>query len=164
MAGSVQARRSRGRNSAETMHCRYYTVFNLEQCEGIPNPEKLPEATPELNPIDACERVVNARANKPSIQHGGDRASYHKLQDCIRMPMIVDFDSVEEYHSTLFHELIHSTGHPTRLNRATLMDAESWGVGEQRQTRRYKISELDSWMHSRLASQSRPLLQSRRKR
>jgi antirestriction protein ArdC len=111
----------------QSVLCRYYTVFNAEQCEGIPNPKKPTEPTPELNPIDACERVVNAWTTKPSIRHGGDCASYHKLQDCIRMPMIVDFDSIEEYHSTLFHELVHSTGHPTRLNRSTLMDAETFG-------------------------------------
>ena len=41
--------------------------------------------------------------------------------------------------------------------------AYAWGVGRQRRTWRYKLSELDSYMHSRIASQSRPLLQSRRK-
>ena len=43
------------------------------------------------------------------------------------MPNTTAFDSMEEYYSTLFHELTHSTGHPTRLNRSTLMDAESFG-------------------------------------
>ena len=111
----------------QSVLCRYYTVFNTEQCEGVPNPEKATEPTPELNPIDACERVVNDWANKPSIRHGGDRASYHKLVDLINMPMMEIFHSVEEYHSTMFHELVHSTGHPTRLNRSTLMDAETFG-------------------------------------
>jgi antirestriction protein ArdC len=120
--------------------CRYYTVFNIDQCEGIPSPEKPAEPTPELNPIDSCEHVVNEWVDKPSIQHGGDRASYHKLRDCIRMPMISDFDSVEEYHSTLFHELVHSTGHPTRLNRSTLMDAEKFG--DENYSREELVAEM----------------------
>jgi antirestriction protein ArdC len=37
------------------------------------------------------------------------------------------FDSAEEYYSTLFHELTHSTGHPARLNRSTLTDFERFG-------------------------------------
>ncbi|MFI5107530.1 MAG: ArdC family protein [Terriglobales bacterium] len=120
--------------------CRYYTVFNLEQCEGITSPEKYPEPTPDLDPIEACANIVDGWATKPSIQHGGDRASYHKLQDCIRMPMMADFDHGAAYYSTLFHELTHSTGHPSRLNRSTLMDAESFG--DENYSREELIAEL----------------------
>jgi len=120
--------------------CRYYTVFNLEQCEGIPSPAKHTEPTPDLNPIEACASIVNGWATKPNIQHGGDRASYHKLQDCIRMPMMTDFDHGEAYYSTLFHELTHSTGHPSRLNRSTLMDAESFG--DENYSREELIAEM----------------------
>ena len=120
--------------------CRYYTVFNLEQCEGIPSPEKHTEPAPDLNPIEACANIVDGWATKPRIQHGGDRASYHKLQDCIRMPMMADFDHGEAYYSTLFHELTHSTGHPSRLNRSTLMDAESFG--DENYSREELIAEM----------------------
>jgi antirestriction protein ArdC len=43
------------------------------------------------------------------------------------MPERTCFESVEEYYSTLFHELAHSTGHPTRLNRSSLTDFERFG-------------------------------------
>ena len=61
------------------------------------------------------------------IRHGGDCASYSKVLDSVQMPERTSFDSVEEYYSTLFHELTHSTGHPTRLNRSTLTYFERFG-------------------------------------
>ncbi len=64
---------------------------------------------------------------KPTIRHGGDCASYSKVLDSIQMPERTSFDSREEYYSTLFHELTHSTGHTTRLNRSTLTDFERFG-------------------------------------
>jgi antirestriction protein ArdC len=61
------------------------------------------------------------------IKHGGDSASYSKVLDSVQMPERTCFDSMEEYYSTLFHELAHSTGHPARLNRSTLTDFERFG-------------------------------------
>src|SRR5207253_1226346 len=57
-----------------------------------------------------------------------------------RMPMIGDFERSEEYYSTLFHELIHSTGHSSRLNRPTLMDAEFFG--DQNYSREELVAEM----------------------
>jgi len=108
--------------------CRYYTVFNVEQCEGL-RLEPVQSATEkaQVQPIESCEQVVTAWLQKPNISHGGNCASYNKLSDCVRMPERQFFDSGECYYSTLFHELVHSTGHPTRLNRSTLTDFERWG-------------------------------------
>lgn len=108
--------------------CRYYTVFNVEQCEGLRvQPVQPVQDEPDVKPIEACEQVVSEWQAKPAIRHGGDRASYNKLQDCIRMPNRESFDNAEEYYSTLFHEMTHATGHPNRLNRSTLMDSEAFG-------------------------------------
>jgi len=107
---------------------RYYTVFNVEQCERLriqpPDPIK-DESQPE--PIEACEQVVSAWSAKPTIKHGTDQASYHKVLDCIEMPDRACFDSAAEYSNTLFHELVHSTGHPSRLNRSSLTEFERFG-------------------------------------
>ncbi len=108
--------------------CRYYTVFNVDQCEGLRiKPAQPADNEPQVQPIEACEQVVSSWKQKPLIHHGGDRASYNKLQDCIRMPSRESFDNAEEYYSTLFHELTHSTGHPARLNRPTLTEFERFG-------------------------------------
>jgi antirestriction protein ArdC len=111
----------------QSVLCRFYTVFNIDQCDGISVSKEPADPSPEVSPIDACERLVNDWSQRPAIQHGGDRASYNKLMDRVRIPETSAFESIEEYYSTLFHELIHSTGHPTRLNRSTLMDSESFG-------------------------------------
>src|ERR1035437_146935 len=47
--------------------------------------------------------------------------------DYVQMPERTCFESMEEYYSTLFHELTHSTGHPARLNRSSLTDFERFG-------------------------------------
>ena len=124
----------------QSVLCRFYTVFNIEQCEGIAAPERLTEPTPDVTPIDACERVVNDWLQKPAIHHGGDRASYHRITDCVRMPNPTVFDGMEEYYSTLFHELTHATGHPARLNRSTLMDFERFG--DQNYSREELVAEM----------------------
>jgi antirestriction protein ArdC len=108
--------------------CLYYTVFNLEQCEGLKiRPAEPTENQAEVQPIEACEQVVADWQGKPVIKHGGDCASYSKVLDYVQMPERTCFDSVEEYYSTLFHELAHSTGHPARLNRSSLTDFERFG-------------------------------------
>lgn len=121
--------------------CRYYTVFNLEQCEGLRSRSSDPikdESQPE--PIEACGHVITAWQQKPTIRHGGDCASYNKILDLVRMPERECFDSAEEYYSTLFHELTHSTGHSTRLNRSTLTDFERWG--DQTYSKEELVAEL----------------------
>ena len=62
--------------------------------------------------------IVEGMPNPPTIDHdGGDRAFYQPSTDSIHMPAVSSFEGAEEYHSTLFHELSHSTGHESRLNR-----------------------------------------------
>lgn len=107
---------------------RQYTVFNIEQCEELRlQPAQPSDNKSQVQPIEACERVVSDWQQKPTITHGGDCASYSKIYDLVRMPERESFESAEEYYSTLFHELTHSTGHPNRLNRSTLTDFERWG-------------------------------------
>ena len=56
--------------------------------------------------------------NPPKIDHdGGDRAYYRPSNDTVHLPAMATFHSAEEYYSTKFHELAHSTGHESRLNR-----------------------------------------------
>lgn len=109
---------------------RYYTVFNASQCENL---QVIPVAPPDTHldipAIDLCEQIVDAWSTRPTIKHDGDKASYHKVLDYINMPSRNAFESGEEYYSTLFHEMTHSTGHPKRLNRATLTDFERFGDG-----------------------------------
>ncbi|MDA2924023.1 zincin-like metallopeptidase domain-containing protein [Acidobacteria bacterium AH-259-L09] len=97
---------------------RYYNVFNLDQCEDIPA-EKIPplENGRDFHPIKEAEKTVQQMLQPPIIQHRASQAYYRPSSDTVNMPQPELFRSDEEYYSTLFHELTHSTGHQSRLNR-----------------------------------------------
>ena len=96
---------------------RYYTVFNLEQTEGIEMPELQQR---NFQPIAEAEKIIHHMPRAPVIEHKQPQAYYLPADDLVNMPNSNLFRSDEEYYSTLFHELIHSTGHASRLNRAEL--------------------------------------------
>ncbi len=107
---------------------RYYTVFNVAQCEGLD--DKIPSIeTPKLDftPIERCEAVVSGYVGRPTIRTGEDRAYYRPSMDLVNMPPRESFVSVEEYYSVLFHELGHSTGHESRLKRKGITDVVMFG-------------------------------------
>ena len=106
---------------------RYYTVFNVEQCDGIASP---PTAVRSFDPIPECERIVRSMPNAPRIEHGGSQAFYRPSTDTITVPPAQVFDSPALYYSTLFHELTHSTGHETRLARKGITDSIMFGSHE----------------------------------
>ena len=100
---------------------RYYVVFNLDQCEGIPK-DKIPfEVERDNDPILECEAIVQGYPNAPKIVHKAQHAFYSPTEDKINMPRQKSFIDSESYYSTLFHELVHSTGHTKRLNRDEVM-------------------------------------------
>ena len=109
---------------------RYYSVFNTEQCDlptTITEKLALPEQR-ELDPIDACEKILAAMPNPPEIVHAGDKAFYSPLADRVTMPPRALFESAEEYWCTLWHEAGgHATGHPKRLNRDSIKDLAPFG-------------------------------------
>jgi antirestriction protein ArdC len=98
---------------------RYFSVFNVEQVELPPSKSwaEAPESKPDFEPIAECERVVTSIPHPPSIEHGGGVASYLPRLDKVLMPHPWAFEDRESYYATLFHELVHSTGHESRLNR-----------------------------------------------
>lgn len=94
-----------------------YTVFNVEQIEGLPAHYHLP-ANPVANPD---ERVLAAEAffaaTGADIRHGGNLACYIPALDRIHMPMFETFRDGESYYATLAHEMTHWTRHDSRLKR-----------------------------------------------
>jgi antirestriction protein ArdC len=107
---------------------RHYTVFHVSQCEGIghlvPPVKVLDNPNP---PIDRCEAIVGGMPSAPSIRHDFDSAFYRPSADMVGMPPRPRFDSSEAYYATLFHELTHSTGHASRLNRPGIADPARFG-------------------------------------
>jgi len=105
---------------------RYYTVFNVEQIDGIE--DKIPETeTRKFDPIAEGDSIIANMPNAPKIEHGGNRACYSPSLDHVRLPHRKQFEGNAEYYSTAFHELGHATGHTSRLNRDDVMDATMFG-------------------------------------
>ena len=113
---------------------RYYTVFNISQCEGIAVPEFYNR---NVQPIEECERIVSGMPNPPQIEFGGNQAFYVPSCDLISIPVRQRFDNAEEFYLTLLHEMVHSTGHISRLNRKGIHES---GVGFGREV--YSHEEL----------------------
>lgn len=64
---------------------------------------------------------------KPKIQNKGQEAYYNPKTDIINMPKLKTFFDSEAYYTTLFHELVHSTGHESRLKRDAVMNPDKYG-------------------------------------
>jgi antirestriction protein ArdC len=100
--------------------CRFYQVWNAEQVDGIEEAIEKASAgiiTEPKDPIESCEALVADYPCAPAIRHGDSRAYYTPGEDRVSMPDIAAFESSEAYYRVLFHELAHSTGHRTRLER-----------------------------------------------
>ena len=112
---------------------RAYRVVNLDQCTG-PGIDTFRDkhaaerpGEHDNDPIAGCEEIVANMPQRPDIRYGGDRALYRPWTDRVHLPKRETFTSSEEFYATLFHELVHSTGHRERLNRKTLMDGTPFG-------------------------------------
>jgi antirestriction protein ArdC len=115
-----------GEESEREIHyMKGYTVFNIEQIEGLP---ELYYAKPEIK-TTPVERISKAEAffaaTKADIRYRGDRAYYSAESDYIQMPVIEAFRDAESFYSTLAHESAHWTKHPSRLDRD--MGRKQWG-------------------------------------
>jgi antirestriction protein ArdC len=118
---------------------RYYTVFNLEQTEGLKALLELPPA----RPIESAEAIITGMPNPPAYERGF-RACYSPSSDTVTMPSPTAFHSQAEYYSTMFHELVHSTGHAKRLAREGFDKPQQFG-GES-YSREELVAEMGSAM------------------
>lgn len=118
-----------GNKNGKIPMLRYYNVFNLEQTEGIQILE--PEVTSNpFNPIEKAEQIILSMPLKPDIYHGGNKACYIPSKDTIQLPTQHSFLIPEEYYCTAFHELIHSTGHTSRMGRKSILEPTYFGSHE----------------------------------
>lgn len=108
---------------------KFYSVFNLEQMDGVP--QELPlDAVEEFSPIETAETIANAymeSASHPALGYGGSDAYFSPSKDLVQMPPRDSFKSPEGFYSVLFHEFVHSTGIKSRLNRSELTQMVRFG-------------------------------------
>lgn len=117
-----------------------YTVFNVEQIDGLPERYLAPAAPPPA-PMD---RIAHAEAffaaTGSDLRHGGHQAYYAPALDYVQMPPFAAFRDAESYYSTLAHEHVHWTRHPTRLAR----DFGRKRFGDEAYAREELVAELGS--------------------
>jgi antirestriction protein ArdC len=102
-----------------------YAVFNAEQIDGLPDRfiAQLPTPITDTTRNARAEAFVTATA--ADIRHGGTQAYYSPSHDHIQMPPFVSFITADGYYATLAHELVHWTGHASRLDRD--LSRTRWG-------------------------------------
>jgi antirestriction protein ArdC len=111
-----QKAQDEGANPTAVHFLKRYTVFNAEQCEGLPH-----ELLVAHQPLPECQTIPHAEAlitaTRADFRIGGDRAFYVPSQDFICIPHQSAFTEQVNYYRTAFHELGHWTGHASRLAR-----------------------------------------------
>jgi antirestriction protein ArdC len=124
----------------EIHYMKGYTVFNVEQIEGLPEQYY---AKPEVKttPVERISRAEEFfRATKADVCYRGDRAYYSADGDYIQMPIIEAFRDAESFYATLAHESAHWTKHPSRLDRE--FGRKQWG--DEGYAREELVAELSS--------------------
>ena len=96
--------------------CRFYPVYNVDQVEGLELNKTEEDRDVEKNLT--AEDVVREYSNSPKIEFGDHACpSYSVVLDTVNMMPMQTFHSDGEYYAAMFHELVHSTGHKSRLDR-----------------------------------------------
>lgn len=122
---------------------RYYTVFNIAtQAEGIESRRNT--ETWEHTPIEQADAVIKTFTDAPRIVYAGGRAFYRPAADLVSVPPLSDYRNPEEFYSTLFHELVHSTGHSKRLARPGIMEVHKFG--DEAYSKEELVAELGASM------------------
>jgi antirestriction protein ArdC len=123
----ASAAQARGQEIQILKFIKHYPVFNIADIEGIEF--EIPEVTLRDNEqINACEQIIAEMPNCPDfVTIDADQPFYSPTRDVVNMPSIKQFETSQAYYATCFHELAHSTGHPTRLNREGISNPQGFG-------------------------------------
>ena len=98
---------------------RYYNVFHISQVEGV-EPLASEQLNDEVEPIEEADKIITMYVNREHIDFEelpSNEAFYSPSNDRVVVPMKEQYENINEYYSTTFHELTHSTGHKSRLDR-----------------------------------------------
>lgn len=121
---------------------KYFNVFHISQVEGVEPLQK--EKRKENEQIKSAQEIVDNYFNNEKLKlvnKDKARAFYSPSLDYINMPELNQFTSSNEYYSTLFHEMVHSTGHSSRLNRGLENNA---GFGSESYSKEELVAEIGS--------------------
>ena len=107
-----------GQDTESRRVLKAYSVFNADQCDGLPEFYRPKPLVAALEPEGREERLDAFFAEiDADLRHHGAQAYYEPLRDRITMPPAELFEAYDQYYATLAHELSHWTGHSSRLDR-----------------------------------------------
>ena len=125
---------------------RYYNVFHIDQCEGVaPKYAQGDARSGSPNPDAEAERVAASYLERSGVllHHvAGDAAYYSPAKDQVTLPLREQFNDTAGYYGVLFHELTHSTGHHSRLNR--LDNSQSSAFGSEAYSKEELVAEIEA--------------------
>lgn len=122
---------------------KYINVFHVSQVDGV---ESKTITAVEHNPIEEAEKIKIDYVNRENIvikEIETDSAFYSPLKDFIQVPCKKQYKDIMEFYSTLFHEMIHSTGHKDRLKRLDC-GVEFAGFGTENYSKEELVAEIGS--------------------
>ena len=96
---------------------KYINVFHVSQVDGV-EPKNIKPIDHE--PIKEAEKIKSGYVERENIvieEIVTNEAYYSPMMDYIQVPCKEQFNDIMEFYSTLFHEMVHSTGHKDRLGR-----------------------------------------------
>jgi antirestriction protein ArdC len=125
---------------------RTFSVFHVSQVDGLTLPAKwLAEREPVVV-SDAVRSVVAGFVNGPQVVHTASASAFYSPRtDTVTLPELSQFLSPEGYAETLFHELVHSTGHVSRLGRFAEQDAPAH-FGSPVYAKEELVAEVGAWL------------------
>lgn len=119
---------------------KYYNVFHIDQCENL-KPRFTPENLKPSDPIVEAETILadySQRSGCRIIHEKQNKAFYRPSTDEIHLPLREQFPQIAEYYSTVFHEVTHSTGHKSRLDR---LSSPAW-FGSENYSKEELVAEM----------------------
>ena len=124
-----------------------FNVFSANQCDGLPEKYypaiKDDDEVRDFTPVEACDEIIANYPDSPKVYHDqADSCHYRPSADEVHMVKPEKFISDEEYYSTFFHELVHSTGHKKRLAREGVTGLNFFGSHEY--SKEELVAELGS--------------------
>ena len=124
---------------------KYYYVFEVSQCEGIERNCTEEPKTYGNTPVESAENIITAYIERETVTFtatDSNRAYYSPSEDAVIVPDLKYFENVEEYYSTSFHELTHSTMHPDRCNRAEERKGKKVAFGSEEYSKEELVAEI----------------------
>ena len=123
---------------------RYYNVFHIDDCEGI-QPKYAAEHLPATaSPVERAEEIIAEYSSRAKLTIGRSKqnqAFYSPSRHLVSLPLMAQFEDTAGYYETAFHELTHSTGHKSLLNRFSENDGAA-AFGSESYSKEELVAEI----------------------